>query len=972
MKKHAQKKPCLTTLILSSGLCSGLLAHSALAQSSPAPDKPAAAPAAEMQSVTITGSTIPVDPDKVAVSVVGVDAEKMEKAGVTTNVLDILRKQVPLFQGRGNTGSSNANNTNQNTAGGSQLQLRNLDTLILVNGRRVAISGIAAIGGKAFVDVNQIPPSAIERIEVLPDGSSAIYGSDAIGGVVNIILKSDYEGGEIGARYGSAAGGYSEQSSNFTVGKSTSDFNFTIAGSESGNQPLYQNKRDFSTGLVGRVSVVPGTVGGASPGILATGINSPSAKNPTGANATATSMADLFANGTYTPSTTAGISSLYDLSNFQTLLLEQKQRALAANFSANLVGKKLVLFGDAEVSRNDSFTQFLPIATTVTVPAKSPFNPLTGNFAGVNLADWNAPKQFRNSVDASRETLGLRGDLGDGWGWEAALVHSENSLQQRQANVIYKTNLPLAIAGGFDASGNAVAGGAYSKVYSGFSSSGALVLQPALDPFARTLNPAALANVLGTEVIDTSSSLDAFDATLHGNLVKLPAGNLGFAVGVSRRLERLSGQTDPNGNNTGPTAQLWLGGTYADQFSTGRSINAEFVEFRVPIASAQYELPGAHALDLVGAFRHEDYSDAGSSSVPKVGFRWQPVDSQLTVRGAYSRSFTAPTLYAKYGPTDTRIVGSGVITTVFGLANPGFNGMDGNNPDLAPSKAQTHSLGLTFKPKAVPGLTLTAEYHGVDQDGYPGGIGFTNILQSVDQLGSASPFAANLAKGNFPGLPGATPFTNPGDLGAYLRANPNNAMNIYAIDRFMNLGGLRVQSYNVSGEYEWTTETMGAFTVATAGTIFQSYKFQALPGQSFYEYAGTATNGGTGVQGTLPKYRFYSSLDWRRDEWSLGLANTYVSSVTDIGPGGIVYETSKTLKAVPVSSYSAWDVRVAYTSEAALAGRFGKGWTLAGGINNITNVMPPLAPQAFTDNNADVASYSPIGRFTYLTFTVKF
>ena len=971
--KIPMKKTHLATLILSSGICGGLAMQTASAQTTSAPTKAGPEAAVEMQTVTITGSTIPVEADKVAVSVISVDAEQMEKAGVSTNVLDILRKQVPAFQGRGNAGSSNANNTNQNTAGGSQVQLRNLDTLILVNGRRLAISGIAGIGGKAFVDVNQIPPSAIERIEVLPDGSSAIYGSDAIGGVVNIILKSNYDGGEINGRYG-AANGYSEQSSSFTVGKSVGDFNITVAGSESSNKPLYQRQRGFSTGITGRVSAVPGTIGGATPGILAAGVNSPSAMNPTGANATAASMASLFANGTYLPSTTAGIAATYDLSRFQTLLMEQKQQAMSANFSGNLMGKKLVLFGDVEISKNGSFTQFLPITSTLTVPNGAPYNPLAAAFSGVNFADWSSPRQFNNSAESARGTLGLRGDLGDGWGWESAFVHSENTLQQRQSNVIYKTNLPLAIAGGYDANGNAVAGGTYSKVYSGFSKTNPMVLQPALDPFARAggLNPASLANVYGTEVIDTSSSLNSFDATLHGNVLRVPAGKLGFATGLSMRQESLNAHTDPNGNNTGATAQQWLGGTYADAFTKSRTVDAEFVEFRLPITSADWELPGAHALDLIGAYRHEKYSDAGNASVPKLGVRWQPVDTQLTVRGAYSKSFTAPTLYAKYGPTDTRTVGSGVIQTVFGLANPGFNGMDGNNPNLAPSKAQTQSLSITFTPKAIPGLTLNGEYHNVVQNGYPGGIGFTNILQSVDQLGSASPFAANLAMGNFPGLAGATAFANPGDLGAYLRANPNNANNVYAIDRFMNLGGLRVKSYSLNGEYELPTDKIGTFTFATAGTIFHSYQFQALPGQKFYEYAGTATNGGTGVQGTLPKYRFNTSLDWKVDQWDFVLANTFVSSVTDMGPGGIVFETSKTLVPVHVNSYMAWDIRAAYTSEAALMGKFGKGWTIAGGINNLADAMPPLSKQAFTDNNADAASYSPIGRLMYVTLSMKF
>jgi len=957
---NTHRRSLLASLI-ASGLTGALTSSPALAEE---PEK--------LTTVVVTGSAVPTTRDAVAVSVVQLDQEQIQKSGASSDTLELLRKAIPTFQGRGNTGSTNANNTNQNTAGGAQAQLKNLDTLVLVNGRRVAISAIAGIGGKAFVNVSQIPAAAIERIEVISDGASAIYGSDAIGGVVNIILKSDYKGFEAGARYGSADN-YSESSTYFTAGSSLGGMNFTLSGNFAHTDPLYQRNRSFSSPITGRVSVVPGTIGGNSPAILASAYNSPSANNPTGANATAANLAALIANGTYLPSTNAAIANTYDISKFQTLALEQNQAAL--NLSAKMAllpNKRLSFFGDMQISDNKSFTQFLPITTTLTVPKGAPYNPTTSAFSGVNFADWDLPKQFHNDQKAIRTTLGLRGDLGEGWSWESAVVHSRNTLEQRQGNVLFKPNIALAVAGGYDATGKAVAGGTYSKVYGGYSTLNPTILQPALDPFARGAgaNATAVANLYGTEYIDMVSQLDSFDASMSGTITQLPAGRLAFATGVAFRRERLSGGTDANGHNTGPNAQMWLGGTSADYFEKGRTVSAVFGEVRVPITSEKKSFTGFHALDLIAAVRAEKYSDAGNATSPKIGFRWQPVSPDLTVRGSYSKSFTAPTLYAEYGPTDTRLVGSGVIQTVFGLANPGLQGEDGNNPNLQPSKATTGSLNIAFQPHEIPGLTMSLEYAQVDQKGFPGGIGFTNILQSVDQSGAASPFAGNLAQGNFPGLPGATPFTHPGDLSAYLKANPNNALNVYAIDRFMNLGGVKVKVFNASGEYAIDLKDQGTLTVGTVGTIFKSYRFQALPYQKYYEYAGTATNGGTGVQGTLPKYRFYSTLNWERGNWNATLGNTYISSVTDIGAGGIVFETSTTLKRVPVSSYMSWDARVGYGSDAG--GGFIKTWSLALGVNNIGNRMPPAAAQAFSDNLADVASYSPIGRLVYLQGKVSF
>jgi len=928
----------------------------------------------KLQTVIVTGSAVPMTTkDAAAVSVTQLDPERIQKAGVSSDVLEVLRKGVPTLQGRGNAGASNSNNLNQRTGGGSQIQLRNLDTLVLVNGRRVAISGIAAVGGKAFVNSSQIPPSAIEKIEVLSDGSSAIYGSDAIGGVINIILKSNVQGFDGGVRYGSADN-YDEYGAFLTYGARLEGMRFTASVSGSHTDPLFQNQRSFSTPITGRVNIVPGTIGGASPAMLASSLISPSKTNPTGAAATAPNLAALIANGTYLASSTAANAATYDLSQFQTLMQQQDQIAISLNASADLIGgNRLTAFGDAQISNNRSANRMLPVATTMTVPQGAAYNPLAANFSGVNFADWDRPLKHHYDQDAARVTAGLRGKLDGGLGWEAAFVHSENKLKWDISNVLFKPNIPLTVLGGYDANGNALPGGKFSRVYSNFSPTGAFAIQPALDPFARAagLDPAALANLHGTEHVDMSSKLDSFDASLNGTFELLPAGKIGFAVGVATRREALSASTDDNAHNTGPGAQNWLGGQYYDAFSKSRRIDAVFAEARVPITSASWNVPGFYSMDLIAAARSEKYSDAGSSVSPKIGLRWNPIDKDLTVRASYSKSFTAPTLYAEYGPTATRLVGSGVIQTAFGLTNPGLQGMDGNNPGLQPSKADTKSLNLTFKPESVPGLSLSIEYSDVKQKGFPGGIGFTNILQSVNDQGSASPFAANLAKGAFPGQAGATQFTNPGDLLAYLKADPNNSLNVYAIDRFMNLGGVHLKAFTANAEYEWDTDAAGTFTLGTIGTIFDSYRFQALPYQKFYEYVGTVTNGGTGVQGTLPKYRFYTTLDWRSGPWFATLGNTYVSSVTDIGPGGIVYETSTTLKPLHVKSYMSWDLRLAYNGGGADFMGI-RSYTVSLGVNNLSNKMPPIAPQAYTDNNADISSYSPLGRMVYVTAQAKF
>ena len=1004
------------------------LPAAALAQAKPA--AVAAVAADEGAEIIVTGSALPTTPDQVAVPVSVIGAEAIEKGGVNNNVLELIRKQIPSFAGRSNTGNSNANNTNQNTAGGSQAQLRNLDTLVLINGRRSAVNAIAGLGGKVFVDLAQIPAGAIDRVEVLTDGASAIYGSDAVGGVINFILKHDYEGGQIDARYGFAKGGYREDSVSFTLGHNLAKgLNFTLSGSLVDSDPLYQNQRSFTSPFYSTSTAVPGAVvTGGLFGVLAPGQTSPAQSNPTGLAATAPNFAALVANGTYinrpttvSPQTTpptatsnigvpgTGIGGTYDLSQFQTLLLQQKQKALSGSITAHIIDDAVVFFADTQIAENKSFTQFKPVTVGVTLPQGSPFNPVAGALGGVTFGSAANPKRYNNRNESFRVTAGFKGELeflGPSWNYEAAYVHSINRLDQQQSNVVYAPNVARAIAGGFNSAGVPTPGGAFSQVYSGFSLSSPLVIVPALDPLSRAPNAQTLATIFGTEFLHASSKLDSFDARLTGNLITLPGGRLAVAVGAGTRKESLNGTPDTNGYvhadpnycNTGGTftnnPSTWTGGQSADPFPvacstaaagsatpSGRRITSVYAEARVPITGPDFNIPGFHEFDLIGAVRHEHYSDAGNSTVPKIGFFWQPIDNGFTLRGTYSKSFTAPPLYQEYGPINNRLAGPGIIPAAFpGLPSGLSPVQDGVNPGLQPAKATTYSLGGVLKPAFIPRLRLEADYSFVKESGFPGGIGFSNIFLDVNQNGAASVFAGNIAKGNYPGQPGATGFTNPGDLRAYLAADPANYNNVYAIDRFTNLGGIRVKSINATVDYSVPTRN-GQVSFNSAMAYFISYKFQALPSQKFYEYAGTATNGGTGVQGVLPRFRAYTTVDWSLGNFDFVIGNTYVSGVTDLGAGGITYETNST-KAVPsafagrIKPYTVFDLRLAY----AMKDRDGhpSGFSLAVGANNVFNRQPPVSTNnytpsaAYTDNTADVSTYSPIGRLVYVQGSVKF
>ena len=953
----------------------------------------------ELETVLVTGSALPTSTDALAVPVTIVDAAAIAKAGVSTNILEILRKQIPGFAGRSNTGNSNAANTNQNTAGGSSIQLRNLDTLILVNGRRVASSAIAGVNGKVFVNVAQIPPSAIERIEVLADGASAIYGSDAIGGVVNIILKSNVEGGQVSSRFAGASGSYSERSVDGTYGLTLGGrTNLTLSASYSKSTPLFQNQRSFSSPFYSTAGNVPGAIGNF---FLSPGITAP---NPAASATVAANSQYINAGATVATAPGTGIGGTYNLAQFGTVLLKQQQKAAAIALNSDLTEDgRVSLFADFEYSKNENYTRFAPQTAAVTAPAGSPYNPLT---AAVSVVFGNTlrPKTYTTDQDSLRGTLGLRGEfsaIGSDWDWEVGVTHSENEIDQVIGNVIFAPNLALAVAGGFNSTGVATVGGTFSNVRSGLSPTGAFVLQPALNPFAIAAGvaPGALSNVLTDESIHGKSTLDAADARITGTIGHLPAGEPALALGVAWRKEKLSGAPERNGwvhvDGTLATAaqSLYVGGLSADPFAASHTIVSQFLEVRVPIASDAWNSPGFAALDLIGAVRHERYSDAGNSTVPKIGFRWEPLGRQLTVRGNFARSFTAPSLYAIAGPLNIRLGGAAIVTNAFATAIAGTTQVqDGNNPNLKPAKSDSVSLGFIVKPEAIPNLKISIDYSSVKETGQPAGIGFNNILLDVNAKGAASQFAGNIARNAFPGQPGALAFANPGDVLAYVTKPANvvggNYPNLYMIDRFTNLGQIKVSSINLDGSYEVPTGDVGTVTLSTQAAYLLSYKFQAIPGQPIYSFDGTTTQGG-GAQGTLPRLRAYTSVDWRRLHWEVGASHSYIAAVDDIGTGGLSYDLNfqragqTTFFPGRVAAFSSWDLRLTY--RASTESDAAPGVTVTAGINNLFDELPPVSSNITAasgaaagatawraENNVDVSTYGGIGRLFYLSATLRF
>ena len=982
----------------------GWIATAAPTDAQTAPATAAPAPASEtvkLAAFVITGSNIPTAADALAAPVTMINQAEIERSGLGSNLLEVMQTRMPSFAGSGNLGATNGNIAGGNaTSGGSQVSLRNLSTLVLLDGRRLPDSGASARGGRSFVDVNQIPLAAIQSVEVLTDGASAIYGSDAVGGVVNVKLKHDYEGLEVGARYARSTGDgdYTQRSAYLVAGAKTDRISLTVSFTESDITPLFQSERPFSNPQRGKSATISGALGQSSTAFptafLRPGLNSPSLATPTGPAAVFANLNELVASGIYQASSVQPIADTFDLAPFVTLTIQSRKRAITFATTAKLIPDRLELFAEAMDSLSESWLQQGALGITTTVPVNAPFNPTRSSVFAA----------FRNNPDVRRADSaghlrrfvgGFRGKIGDRFQWEAGYNTNVNRLDNSQSGQYYAPNFQLAIAGGYDANGNSQVGGRFARVFRNYNApantttlaqwqaaltSANSVVQPAIDVFARPegISRSVFDNIRGATANVFEAGLTQIDARVSGSVFELPAGPFGAALGIDYREEKLIGTPDENSFSTGPTARRWQNGNFFDPISRKRTIDAGFAEIRVPVTNEQMNLPGLRLLELSAAYRYENYSDAGASRVPKYGVRWRPVGDELTVRGTYSEAFVAPSLFALFGPTTEGATAAGVIQTVFGV--PGFaRQRSGANPNLKPSTAKTSSFGAVYSPKAIKRLTLGIDYIEVRQLSLVGVAGAANILGSVNASGTASPFIGQVAIGNFPtnpdpSLPAPTRITSAGQLSSLLLSGVSPNV-VFVTDSRINIAGQKLKAVDVSANYEFPKSTFGNFNVSTAGTFFIDYQFQALPTQRYYEYAGHATTLAEG-QGTIPGMKWFTALNWSRDRWSATLNNTYISSVVDLGAGGIIFANSSSLRRVSVPSYTSWDASVSYAFKNLGIPGWKKslsGLKLTLGVNNLADRMPPMAPQAFGgDVGADLATYNPIGRLWYLSAGLKF
>ncbi|KAF1722300.1 TonB-dependent receptor [Pseudoxanthomonas wuyuanensis] len=883
-------------------LCAGAVNTS---QAQQAQAEPASGQAATMETVRVTGSHI----KRAQISGVGpvtvVDAETIQRSGATT--VETLLQRLPASAGFA------GNQTNAYWAGNgygtTQVNLRGLGinrTLVLLNGRRIVNGGT---GANASVDLNVIPVALIERIEVLKDGASAIYGADAVAGVVNIITKKDFDGGQVGLRYGETfQGDGADYAFDLSWGTQSDRGSLMAALSYSeGKAVNMADRAPCGLGEVdGRLQCVgsSATIGGRAR--LADGSTVNFNQDPNGDG-------DF-----YEP-----YSSIHNYNGNPSLnAVNPIKRLSFSAFGDMALGEDLNLFTELMFTNRRSNQLATPGSLgqyrAMNIAADHPTNP-TGQDLVLQRRrlEEAGPRHFYQETDTFRAVLGLEGRFGTGWEWNAAVNWGRNTGIDGSSNVanLDRVDQTLNTAICSNAPGAAIP----CADYLGYGD----VTREVLD------------YILFTTRDTGGNEQRSFTANLSGQLFEMPAGWVGFAAGVEARKDR--GWRDPD-----QLTQLGIANSNAQQRIDGEYEAREaFAEFAVPLLQG---LALADSLTFNAAVRYSDYDLFGSDTNYKVGLDWQVVPS-FKLRGIYSTAFRVPNVPELFGgvsegnlttadpcsgwssqPASSTVYQNcqahGVPAGYTQLGNTILT-TTGGNIDLEPEDARTTTLGAVWTPGFAPGLTLTLDYYDIKIDNAIRSVaGSTKLALCYNTPNLAHPFCSS---SNFT----RNPVTGEVD---FLSAQPVNT----ASERVSGIDLGMLYEFDLSG---WDT------TVNFDLSYLDRYDFVPYPGGEEIDYAGRITGG----QGSYTQWRAFASLTMARDAWSGSYSLQYIGSADDINaaPGDIGDHA-------PSVSYH--NVQLKYAVSEA--------FDVSLGIDNLFDKDAPFI-QSYTDANTDTMTYDLLGRRWY-------
>jgi iron complex outermembrane recepter protein len=880
----------------------GLFAFLACAVSAqnplPTPEIPTEA---EAERVVVTGSNIPTAEEVGPNPVDTYRPEDIEKLGVR-NPTDLLTK---LPQEMGSTINQNTNGV----GGGDGSVIPNLrgllpkETLVLIDGKRAAIIGsgggvaAGASPGIAGVDINLIPFPMIDHIDILKDGASAIYGSDAVTGVFNIFLKHKFRGFEIGSSIGNTNLGSSNDARELETwiiaGTGDDKTDIVIIADAYDRAAIYGRDRNITSnanqdawgGFDLRSTDFPGFVGqlGAPKAPLGFRLIPKlffSGNSPPPHSAANVSTSPYYTNNVPYPD---GNFTLYNTAAATASIPAADRQSFYGSFTRDICDKYLTVFADFKYTR--SFFDAAAAATGfspdpfkksngdafspdgISVPIANPFNPFT--VADATLPDGTPVTtgvHFRGINDTGGATskttfhdilfdAGLRGQMGEfgdyfkNWNWELGFRYSRNDEETIRSGLVSAAGLRDAL----------------------LDTDPATAFNPFFGFNGRNTQ-AAISRVYVTVQNTGQFELPLTYFHLDGDLFNLPAGPVSFAIGLEYRGERW--RTDPDSE----IASFDAIGTFNFQASkVNRDVWGTYQEVRIPVTSPAWKLPGAYSLEFDIAEREEWYSQntsptAGPSALPaehsqydaqkpKFSVRWQPLEPEwigtLTLRGSYSEGFHAPTL-PDLTPAAAEFflvaggVGGGAFHDPTGLTPDGTTVriLLPGNPFLKPEVAYEWSYGAVYSPKWIRGLTLSADFWHID-------------LRSLATLPDGQFILAH--EKLFPQFVIRDPAT--GAITTLFTPTLNLAQAV--------VEGLDYEAIYILDSSSFGHGDFGRFTFTLNGTYLSRFELQISPDTHPFGISGTFVFL-PGLTGSLPHTRAFASAFWD------GPANTWLAGV-DIG-----------------------------------------------------------------------------------------
>jgi iron complex outermembrane recepter protein len=882
----------------------------------PASAQQAQPQAQTLERVTITGTNIRRTDQETVAPVEIITREQIERSGQPT-IADVIRT-IPANLG----GSYSESFANSFASGASGISLRGLgqkSTLVLLNGRRTSGYGFAQNLQDTFVDFNSIPTAAIERVEILKDGASAIYGSDAIAGVINIILRKDYQGIEAGGSVGFFEGA-NDYRANLVMG-------FGDLGKDKFNVfgVFDYYKRDgllLSDTKHGESRDYRGEDGGrnfeslTAGGTWNNGLNRRAIAECSQQGGFVVDYAGAVARGLILDSAANQAVNLpgntwcgYDVNKALSALPEQERFGFLGrgtyDFSATTQA-----FGEFAYSRVDNYQVFTApffagtAGLTQTAVGLRPFtynvtfgpgvagNPFGSNstFSG-NM--WNlGTRDQETQSDTYRFLGGLRYAFA-GWDFESALGWSKNEIDQNNVRRLSKA----ATSAVFGIPSNPIPGVAFPP--NPVSTSSTVNLN----------NPSATQAASQGMLIDVArkaeSELKFIDTRATTEFGSLPGGAIGFATGFEFRKEELKDSPDPRAVN-GDVLGQGITATTGD-----RDTLAVYAEMALPFTR---QLEGQLAL------RYDDYSDFGSETTPKVGLKFKATP-ELLFRFNWGRGFRAPSLPEISPSVATFFVQ--VNDPATGATGVQVSGVFAGNPNLQPEKSRSTTLGAVWEPSNAFNMSL---------DFYQ--ITWSNIV-SYDSFQSV---------------------VNANDPNRVIR-DPSTGNIVTVLNNYRNLFRTETQGVDLDARYIARTN-WGRFTTRLNATYVDEFEEEGV------ECAGT-----NGCTNTYPRWKGYVSLDWDQGPWAItGRVNYIHSYHQDLLAGSFFtpqdprFQTGTYPDKVP--SYTTLDLFGRYTIT--------PNFTVSASILNITDETPPYDPGFSSTFMYDFTQYDVRGRQYRVGLNYKF